>query len=44
MEGIQKKVDEFVPFSLRGDIWLDVKPVEQYQGGPAPIAPIKYPK
>ena len=34
--------NEFVPFKDRGD-WDDIEPIEQYEGGAAPIAPIPYP-
>ena len=33
----------FVPFNERDDIWHDLEPIEQYEGGQAPIAPIPYP-
>ena len=33
----------FVPFKERGNLWKDIEPVEQYEGGAAPIAPIPYP-
>ena len=32
----------FVPFAERNGLWDDVEPLEQYEGGPAPIAPIPY--
>ena len=32
----------FTPFKDRDGLWDDVKPVEQYEGGEAPIAPIPY--
>ena len=32
----------FKSFKARGDLWKDVEPTEQYEGGPAPIAPIAY--
>lgn len=32
----------FVPFKERGG-WEDLEPIEQYEGGAAPIAPIPYP-
>jgi len=44
MENSTPKVPVWTPFKKRGDLWLDIQPVEQYEGGPAPIAPIKYPK
>jgi len=34
---------KFKPFKERGDMWQDIEPLEQYEGGPAPIAPIPYP-
>ena len=34
---------KFVPFKERGDTWTDIEPIEQYEGGQAPIAPIPYP-
>ena len=34
----------FVPFKERGTLWHDIEPIEQYEGGAAPIAPIPYPK
>jgi protein farnesyltransferase/geranylgeranyltransferase type-1 subunit alpha len=33
----------WVPFNDRGDLWADIEPIEQYEGGEAPIAPIPYP-
>ena len=36
--------DKFVPFKKRGDLWADIEPMEQYEGGEAPIAPINYTK
>jgi protein farnesyltransferase/geranylgeranyltransferase type-1 subunit alpha len=33
---------EYIPLSQRQD-WADVVPIEQYEGGVAPIAPIPYP-
>ena len=36
------ETDTFVPFSKRGGKWDDISPIEQYEGGPAPIAPINY--
>ena len=40
--GKKKYKDGFVPFIER-DEWDDIDPVEQYEGGVAPIAPIPYP-
>ena len=34
---------ETLPISQRLE-WQDITPIEQYEGGPAPIAPIPYPK
>jgi len=36
-------VETSVPISQRLE-WADITPVDQYEGGPAPIAPIPYPK
>ena len=33
--------NEFIPFKDRG-IWNDIEPIEQFEGGLAPIAPIHY--
>ena len=35
------KNQEYVPLSKRA-VWADIVPVEQYEGGVAPIAPIPY--
>ena len=32
----------FVSFQDRGSLWSDVTPIEQYEGGAAPMAPIAY--
>ena len=32
----------FIPFSERQGIWDDIEPVQQYEEGLAPIAPIHY--
>ena len=32
----------FVPFAERDGLWDDIEPIEQYEGGAAPIAPIPY--
>ena len=34
---------DYIPFSERPK-WQDITPIDQYEGGPAPIAPIPYPK
>jgi protein farnesyltransferase/geranylgeranyltransferase type-1 subunit alpha len=34
---------DYIPFSERPK-WQDIMPIEQYEGGAAPIAPIPYPK
>lgn len=33
---------DFVPFSQRGSEWSDIEPIDQYDGGAAPISPIAY--
>ena len=33
----------FTPFKDRDGEWDDIEPIEQYEGGPAPIAAIPYP-
>jgi len=35
-------MEKFISFKDRGKIWLDITPIEQYEGGPAPICPIAY--
>jgi len=35
-------MNSFTPFKQRGSIWSDISPIEQYEGGSAPIAPIPY--
>jgi hypothetical protein len=35
-------MNSYIYFKDRGDLWADVEPLEQYEGGPAPIAPINY--
>ena len=34
----------YTPFKQRGNTWSDIEPIEQYEGGVAPIAPIPYPQ
>ena len=45
VEAVKKKKskNKFVPFIDR-DEWDDIDPIEQYEGGIAPIAPIPYPE
>ena len=32
----------FVPFAQRKGLWDDVEPIEQYEGGQAPLCAIQY--
>jgi len=42
VESSSEGYEMFVPFADRNGKWDDITPLDQYEGGRAPIAPIPY--